>query len=154
MIAPYLTRDYHIIAPDLPGFGQNERNPQLAVQAAQLASATRNADLVRASRWPDLTFGVAGIQRGTRLTEYELMVEMNIPWQRDVIRANESEALAMKGMRQPKCSAIAAPNATPAAAPIAGPRLKMPSAAASCRKLRYASTVARSRSRSLLNVTE
>ena len=30
MIAPYLTRDYHVIAPDLPGFGENERNPDLA----------------------------------------------------------------------------------------------------------------------------
>ena len=30
MIAPYLTRDYHVIAPDLPGFGENERNPELA----------------------------------------------------------------------------------------------------------------------------
>lgn len=85
-----------------------ERSPQLAVQAAQLASATRNADLVRASRWPDLTFGVAGIQRGTRLTEYELMVEMNIPWQRDVIRANESEAMAMKSAVEARRDAVAA----------------------------------------------
>lgn len=30
MIAPYLTRDYHIVSPDLPGFGENERNPALA----------------------------------------------------------------------------------------------------------------------------
>ncbi len=30
MIAPYLTRDYHVIAPDLPGFGENERDPDLA----------------------------------------------------------------------------------------------------------------------------
>ena len=30
MIAPYLKRDYHLIAPDLPGFGENERNPDLA----------------------------------------------------------------------------------------------------------------------------
>jgi outer membrane protein TolC len=85
-----------------------ERSPQLAVQAAQLASATRNADLVRASRWPDLTFGVAGIQRGTRLTEYELMVEVNIPWQRDVLRANESEALAMKSAAEARRDAAAA----------------------------------------------
>jgi len=85
-----------------------ERSPQLAVQAAQLASATRNADLVRASRWPDLTFGVAGIQRGTRLTEYELMLEMNIPWQRDVIRANESEAIAMKSAVEARRDAVAA----------------------------------------------
>jgi Predicted hydrolases or acyltransferases (alpha/beta hydrolase superfamily) len=38
MIAPYLTRDFHVIAPDLPGFGENERNPQLAYDiAAQTA---------------------------------------------------------------------------------------------------------------------
>ena len=38
MIAPYLTRDYHVIAPDLPGFGENERNPALAYDiAAQTA---------------------------------------------------------------------------------------------------------------------
>ena len=85
-----------------------ERNPQLAVQAAQLAGAARNADLVRANRWPDLTFGVAGIQRGTRLTEYELMVEVNIPWQRDVLRANESEALAMHSAAEAKRDAAAA----------------------------------------------
>jgi outer membrane protein TolC len=84
-----------------------ERNPQLAVQVAQLAGAARNAELVRASRWPDLTFGVAGIQRGTRLTEYELMVEVNIPWQRDVLRANESEALAMQSAAEAKRDAAA-----------------------------------------------
>src|SRR3546814_8333255 len=26
MIAPYLTRDYHVIAPDLPGFGRSEEH--------------------------------------------------------------------------------------------------------------------------------
>jgi outer membrane protein TolC len=85
-----------------------ERNPQLAVQSAQLASASRSADLVRANRWPDVTFGVAGIQRGTRLTEYELMVEVNIPWQRDVLRSNESEALALRGAAEAKRDAAAA----------------------------------------------
>jgi cobalt-zinc-cadmium efflux system outer membrane protein len=95
---------------DFAGLTQTagERNPQLAVQAAQLASASRNADLVRANRWPDLTFGVAGIQRGTRLTEYELMLEMNIPWQRDVLRANESEALAMKSAAEARREGAAA----------------------------------------------
>lgn len=79
-----------------------DRNPTLALQAAQVASADRNSSLVRASRWPDLTVGLAGIQRGTRLTEYEVMVEVNIPWQRDVLRANESEALAMKSVAEAK----------------------------------------------------
>lgn len=37
-LAPYLTRDYHVVAPDLPGFGENERNPALAYDiAAQTA---------------------------------------------------------------------------------------------------------------------
>ena len=80
----------------------SERNPTLAVQSAQIASAERNSNLVRANRWPDLTFGVSGIQMGTRLSEYELMVEVNIPWQRDVLRANESEALAMKSAAEAK----------------------------------------------------
>jgi len=84
-----------------------ERNPQLATRAAQITSAARNAELVRANRWPDLTFAVAGIQRGTRLTDYELMVEVNIPWQRDVLRANESEALAMMSAAEARRDAAA-----------------------------------------------
>jgi outer membrane protein TolC len=80
----------------------SERNPTLALQSAQIASADRNSNLVRANRWPDLTFGVSGIQMGTRLTAYELMVEVNIPWQRDVLRANESEALAMRSAAEAK----------------------------------------------------
>jgi outer membrane protein TolC len=84
-----------------------ERNPVLAAQSAQIAGAERNADLVRANRWPDLTVGLAGIQRGTRLEDYEVMLEVNIPWQRDVLRANESEALAMKSAAQAKRDATA-----------------------------------------------
>jgi outer membrane protein TolC len=79
-----------------------ERNPLLALQSAQIASAERNSTLVRANRWPDVTVGVSGIQMGTRLSEYELMVEVNIPWQRDVLRANENEALAMKSAAEAK----------------------------------------------------
>ena len=45
MIAPYITRDYHVIAPDLPGFGENERNPALAYDiAAQTARLKKFAD--------------------------------------------------------------------------------------------------------------
>ncbi len=86
----------------------SERNPQLALQSAQLVGAERSAELVRANRWPDLTFGVAGIQRGTRLTDYEVMVEVNIPWQRDVLRANENEAIAMQGAAEARRAAAVA----------------------------------------------
>ena len=45
MIAPYLTRGYHVIAPDLPGFGENERNPDLAYDLqAQTARLKAFAD--------------------------------------------------------------------------------------------------------------
>jgi outer membrane protein TolC len=85
----------------------SDRNPTLALQAAQVVAADRNSRLVRANRWPDLTVGVSGIQMGTRLTNYELMVEVNIPWQRDVLRANEREALAMQSAAEAKRDAAA-----------------------------------------------
>lgn len=51
MIAPYLTRDYHVIAPDLPGFGENERNPDLAYDLqAQTARLKAFADTLRLQR--------------------------------------------------------------------------------------------------------
>jgi outer membrane protein TolC len=43
---------------------------------------------------------------GTRLTDYELMIEVNIPWQRDVLRANESEALAMQSAAEARRDAL------------------------------------------------
>lgn len=72
-----------------------DRSPSLAVNQAQIAAAERNAQLMRASRIPDLGVGAAVIQKGTRLTDYELMLEVNIPWQTDVIRANVNEAQTM-----------------------------------------------------------
>lgn len=51
MIAPYLTRDYHVIAPDLPGFGENERNPDLAYDLqAQTARLKAFADALGLQR--------------------------------------------------------------------------------------------------------
>lgn len=50
-LAPYLTRDYHIIAPDLPGFGENERNPDLAYDiTAQTARLKAFVDALRLDR--------------------------------------------------------------------------------------------------------
>lgn len=85
-----------------------DRNPGLAVQSAQVAGADRSIELVRANRWPDLTVGVATIQRGSRLMDYELMVEVNIPWQRDILRASETEAATMRSAAQARRDAAAA----------------------------------------------
>lgn len=50
-LAPYMTRDYRIIAPDLPGFGENERNPDLAYDiAAQTARLKTFADALGLER--------------------------------------------------------------------------------------------------------
>jgi outer membrane protein TolC len=83
------------------------RSPALAVNAAQIESATRNADLVRASGTPDLGVGLGVIQKGTRLTDYEVMLEVNIPWQFDVIKANVNEAQAMSSAAQARREATA-----------------------------------------------
>ena len=85
-----------------------ERSPTLAMNTAQIAAADRNAQLMRASRTPDLGVGAAVIQKGTRLTDYELMVEINIPWQTDIIRANVNEAVAMSDAAAARRDATAA----------------------------------------------
>jgi outer membrane protein TolC len=99
---PVAARDFATLAQTA-----QDRSPTLAAQAAQLDTAERNSSLVRAARWPDVTVGVAGMQRGSRLMDYELMVEINIPWQRDVIRANENEALAMRNAAEARRDAVA-----------------------------------------------
>jgi outer membrane protein, heavy metal efflux system len=83
------------------------RSPALAVNAAQIEAASRNADLVRASGTPDLGVGLGVIQKGTRLTDYEVMLEVNIPWQVDVIKANVNEAQAMSSAAQARREATA-----------------------------------------------
>jgi cobalt-zinc-cadmium efflux system outer membrane protein len=85
-----------------------ERSPALAINAAQITAAERGAQLMRASRTPDLGVGVSVIQQGTRLTDYELMLEVNIPWQSDIIRANVNEAVAMSDAAAARRDATAA----------------------------------------------
>lgn len=51
MIARYLKRDYHLIAPDLPGFGDNERSTGLAYDiAAQTARLKAFVDALGLTR--------------------------------------------------------------------------------------------------------
>lgn len=85
-----------------------ERSPTLALNTAQINSAEHNAQLMRAGRIPDLGVGLAVIQQGTRLTDYEVMLEVNIPWQFDVIRANVNEARSMSEAAAARRDATAA----------------------------------------------
>jgi outer membrane protein TolC len=51
--------------------------------------------LTRRNRYPDIQVGVSPTQMGSRITAWGLMVEMNIPLQRESRRAREHEAEAM-----------------------------------------------------------
>lgn len=70
-------------------------NPQLAAQDAQISAAEKNRELVTKNRYPDLTVGVSPIQTRNRVTEWELMFEVNIPLQQESRRSQEREAAAM-----------------------------------------------------------
>jgi len=71
------------------------RNPQLAAEDARVRAAEKNKDVVWSNRYPEFTFGVAPIQTGSRIGEWELMFEINIPLQQGTRRAEEREALSM-----------------------------------------------------------
>lgn len=67
-------------------------NPQLAGEDARIAGAEKNRALVELNRYPDVTLGVSPTQTRNRVSQWELMFEINIPLQRDSRRAQEREA--------------------------------------------------------------
>jgi outer membrane protein TolC len=83
------------------------RNPQLAAEGARVRAAEKNKDVVWSNRYPEFTFGVAPIQTGNRVSEWELMFEINIPLQQDTRRADEREALSMLSAAQARKEAAA-----------------------------------------------
>jgi cobalt-zinc-cadmium efflux system outer membrane protein len=76
------------------------RNPQLAVEEARVRAAQKNKDVVWSNRYPTFTVGVAPIQTRKRISEWELMFEINIPLQQATRRADESQAQAMLAAAQ------------------------------------------------------
>ena len=67
-------------------------NPRLAGEDARIAGAEKNRALVELNRYPDVTLGVSPTQTRNRVSQWELMFEINIPLQRDSRRAQEREA--------------------------------------------------------------
>ncbi|MBI3093274.1 MAG: TolC family protein [Rhodocyclales bacterium] len=67
-------------------------NPQLAADEARIAGAEQGRTLVERNRYPDLTLGVSPTQTRNRVSEWELMFEINIPLQQASRRAQEREA--------------------------------------------------------------
>ena len=83
------------------------RNPQLAVEDARVRAAEKNKDVVWSNRYPTFTVGVAPIQTRKRISEWELMFEINIPLQQATRRADESQAQAMLAAAQARKEAAA-----------------------------------------------
>ena len=82
-------------------------NPQLFTLDAQIAAAEKNRDLVFKNRYPDFTLGVAPIQTGNRINEWELMLELNIPLQQKSRRSQEREADTLLAAAQARRAAAA-----------------------------------------------
>ena len=62
--------------------------------------------LVEKNRYPDVTLGIAPIQRGGSIGSWEAMVEVNIPIRFDTRRSQESEAGAMLAAAKERQQAI------------------------------------------------
>ena len=71
------------------------RNPQLFVEEARVTAAAKNRELVYRNRYPDFNLGLSPIQTGSRINEWELMIELNIPLQQESRRSQEREAEKM-----------------------------------------------------------
>ncbi len=68
------------------------QNPGLFADEARIRAAERNRDATYRNRWPDLALGVSPIQTGSRIAEWEVMLELNIPLQQGARRSQERES--------------------------------------------------------------
>jgi outer membrane protein TolC len=81
--------------PDVLVDRLRSHNPQLFTGDARIRAAEKNRELTYRNRYPDFAIGVSPIQMGSRISEWELMVEVNIPLQQESRRRQESEAESM-----------------------------------------------------------
>ncbi|MBY0243594.1 MAG: TolC family protein [Burkholderiaceae bacterium] len=83
------------------------RNPRLFAEESRLKAAEKNRDLVYKNRYPDFAVGVAPMQTGGSVKEWEVMFQMTIPLQQAPRRAQEREAQAMLAAAQSRKDATA-----------------------------------------------
>jgi outer membrane protein, heavy metal efflux system len=71
------------------------RNPSLFADEARIRVAEKNRDATYRNRYPDVALGVSPIQSGSRVGEWELMLEVTIPLQQGSRRSQERESERM-----------------------------------------------------------
>ncbi|HJV70108.1 TolC family protein [Ideonella sp.] len=82
-------------------------NPLLAAEAARLRAAQSNRELASRNHIPDLQLGLAPVQMGSRIASWGVMVELNIPLQRETRRSQQREADAMANAQRARADALA-----------------------------------------------
>ncbi|MDP2440719.1 TolC family protein [Rhodoferax sp.] len=82
-------------------------NPQLFAEASRIKSAELGRDLSLKNRYPDFTLAITPTQMQSRISEWSLMLEVNIPLQQASRRAEEREAQAMLSAAQSRRAATA-----------------------------------------------
>ncbi|MBK1683960.1 TolC family protein [Rhodoferax fermentans] len=85
----------------------HQRNPQLFSEDARIKAAELSRELSLKNRYPDFTLAITPTQMQSRVTEWGLMLEMNIPLQQGTRRAQEREAQAMLAAAQSRREAVA-----------------------------------------------
>jgi outer membrane protein TolC len=79
-------------------------NPELFAEEARIRSAQQSRALTYKNRYPDFAIGVSPIQMGSKIGEWEVMLEMNLPLQfesrRSAGRAAESMLAAASSRKE------------------------------------------------------
>ena len=83
-----------------------EKNPQLAAQTLKVTAAEKSSALVLRNRYPDFALGVFPTQMGRGVSEWGVMLEVNIPLQQNSRRSQEHEALAMVSAAEARRDAL------------------------------------------------
>jgi outer membrane protein TolC len=84
-----------------------QRNPQLFSEDARIKAAALARELSLKNRYPDFTLAITPTQMQSRISEWGVMLEMNIPLQQGTRRAQEREAQAMLDAAQARRAAVA-----------------------------------------------
>lgn len=84
-----------------------QSNPLLFTEEARIKSAEFSRDLNLKNRYPDFTLAITPTQVQGAVTEWSLMLELNIPLQQGSRRAQEREAQAMLDAAQARRAAVA-----------------------------------------------
>lgn len=72
------------------------QHPMVQAQSHMVVANDRMAEMVRRERYPDINVGLGLMQSGNRLASWELMVEVEIPFQQTARRHRERAALLVR----------------------------------------------------------